>query len=70
MVINGFSSRTKANAHRRLKAGAISKVNLTIELAKYMELKPKMHKNMFRFVWFCTAKNKPIGMKRSPIPRS
>lgn len=42
MVTKGLNSRIKANAHRRLKAGAISKVSRTTEPAKYIEAKLKM----------------------------
>ena len=70
MVTNGFNSRTKATAQRIQKAGAISKVNRTIELAKYAVVRAKMLKKMFRFVGFRTVKNKPTGMKKAPIPYS
>ena len=66
-VMKGPNIRTKANAHRRLNAGAISRVNLTMELAKYTEVSPKIHKKRFRFVGFCTAKYNPTGMKRIPM---
>ncbi len=48
----------------------MSKVNLTMELAKYTDVRPKMHRKIFLFVGFCTAKYKPTGTKKSPIPMS
>ena len=71
MVVTARGNKyTNANAHNRQKAGAMIKVNRTMDPAKYMEVKPKIQRKMFRFVGFCTAKNNPTGMKNAPIPIS
>ena len=46
----------------------MSKFNLTIEPAKYIDVNPKITRKMLRLVGFCTAKNKPTGKKSNPIP--